>query len=44
MVKHEFRTIAQPAQHRSAASAHAGRTPSAIIAGARSYPSFGKYQ
>ena len=44
MVRHEFRTIAQPAHHRSAASAHAGRTPSAIIAGARSYPSFGKYQ
>ena len=44
MVQHEFRTIAQPAEQRSAASPRAGRTPPALIAGASSHFSFGKFQ
>jgi hypothetical protein len=43
MVQHEFRTIAQPAEHRAAASANR-RTPPALIAGTGSYFSFGKFQ
>src|ERR1017187_3428264 len=44
MMQHEFRTIAQPSEHRPAAPAHNGRTPPALIAGA-GYPfSFGKFQ
>jgi len=44
MVQHEFRTIAQPAEQRPGASPNAGRTPPALIAGARSHFAFGKYQ
>ena len=44
MVQHEFRTIAQPAEQRTNASVHASRTPPALIAGAGSHFSFGKFQ
>jgi hypothetical protein len=44
MVQHEFRTIAQPAEQRSAASPRNGRTPPALIAAAGSHFSFGKFQ
>jgi c-di-GMP-binding flagellar brake protein YcgR len=44
MVQHEFRTIAQPAEHRAATSTQPGRAPSALIAGAPSYFSFGRSQ
>jgi PilZ domain len=44
MVQHEFRTIAQAAESRSATSSQAGRTPPAMIAGSRSVFSFGKLQ
>ena len=44
MMQHEFRTIAQPSEHRPAAPAHNGRTPPALIAGAGSHFSFGKFQ
>jgi len=44
MAQHEFRTIAQPAEQRSGASSRAGRTPPALIAGAGSYFSLGKFQ
>jgi hypothetical protein len=43
MAQHEFRTIAQPAEQRSAASPRAGRTPLALMAGAGSRFSFGKF-
>ncbi|MGA3015706.1 MAG: PilZ domain-containing protein [Bryobacteraceae bacterium] len=44
MMQHEFRTIAQPAEQRAAASPRTGRTPPAMIAGAASQFSFGKFQ
>jgi hypothetical protein len=42
MAQHEFRTIAQPPEHRPAASPRAGRTPPAFMAGAGPQFSFGK--
>jgi hypothetical protein len=44
MLQHEFRTVAQPAEQRSGASAPNGRTPPALIAGGRSHPNPGKFQ
>jgi hypothetical protein len=44
MMQHEFRTIGQPAENRPGASGHAGRNPSAFIAGAGSHFSFSKFQ
>jgi hypothetical protein len=44
MTQHEFRTIAQPAEQRPAASVRAHRTPPTLMAGAGSRFSFGKFQ
>jgi hypothetical protein len=43
MVQHEFRTIAQPAEHRAIASAHT-RTPPPLMAGNGSHFGFNKFQ
>jgi hypothetical protein len=42
MVQHEFRTVAQTSEHRSAVSAQNGHTPPAVIASAGSQFSFGR--
>ena len=44
MAQHEFRTVAQPAEQRLAGSPRPGRTPPALIAGAGSHFTFGKFQ